>query len=620
MAALSDEIRAQFAELQALFDDEDVDYAAALAKVAEIEEAFDGEAIPKELCRSRMFCLLKLGKYAEVLAAQGESSATEQAYANYKLGNINPAKKLLDDDSAMEVEDEDDIFPGTLRAQIAFRSGDMAGAKKGFEDILNTGVEDVAINVAASQIALGQHSLALKTLRKGEVISEWVTLYNQGCAEISVGNTNAALGTLAKALKLATKDEDATQDELAMVRGQLGVLYQRMGRDKDAADCYEKAGDKNPAVQGVITNNQIALKASDSTKVNDFLKKLDAVKESVAKSGIQGEVLTLNKALLMVQGKKDQATAAVAEVRDASVKTLLEAAMAYQKKDLQKCEQILKASNAPEAVAALGEFYAVHQKDEAKAVSYYAKLPVEDRIAALDTICAFSWRQKKADEVIKNLREAIESVKSDQKKLQSVLRTGMKWARELRDSTFQAEVAQLYLEQVDKDDAYFAQQLVLPLAAFDASRAVELAEDLVSKKAGERALACDPEELEQNVPLRLMQKTRQAEATTASSDGAVGVEGVQLLKNKRKRKPRYPKGFDPANPGPAPDPERWLPKHQRSTFKNKKKRGNKLARGPQGAGAGAADLEVKKGPTTKNVDIATEEVARKGNKNKKKKK
>ncbi|KAL2344968.1 hypothetical protein Fmac_006253 [Flemingia macrophylla] len=29
-------------------------------------------------------------------------------------------------------------------------------------------------------------------------------------------------------------------------------------------------------------------------------------------------------------------------------------------------------------------------------------------------------------------------------------------------------------------------------------------------------------------------------------------------KKKRKRKPRYPQGFDPANPGPPPDPERWL--------------------------------------------------------------
>lgn len=55
-------------------------------------------------------------------------------------------------------------------------------------------------------------------------------------------------------------------------------------------------------------------------------------------------------------------------------------------------------------------------------------------------------------------------------------------------------------------------------------------------------------------------------------------------KKKRKRKPRYPKGYDPANPGPPPDPERWLPRRERSTYRPKRK--DKRAaqvRGSQGA-------------------------------------
>ena len=55
-------------------------------------------------------------------------------------------------------------------------------------------------------------------------------------------------------------------------------------------------------------------------------------------------------------------------------------------------------------------------------------------------------------------------------------------------------------------------------------------------------------------------------------------------KKKRKRKARYPKGFDPANPGPPPDPERWLPKRERSSYRPKRK--DKRAaqvRGSQGA-------------------------------------
>lgn len=46
-------------------------------------------------------------------------------------------------------------------------------------------------------------------------------------------------------------------------------------------------------------------------------------------------------------------------------------------------------------------------------------------------------------------------------------------------------------------------------------------------------------------------------------------------KTRRKRKPRYPKGYDPSKPNgglPPPDPERWLPKWQRSDAKKKQKR------------------------------------------------
>nr|XP_043633596.1 signal recognition particle subunit SRP72-like [Erigeron canadensis] len=42
-------------------------------------------------------------------------------------------------------------------------------------------------------------------------------------------------------------------------------------------------------------------------------------------------------------------------------------------------------------------------------------------------------------------------------------------------------------------------------------------------------------------------------------------------KKKRKRKPRYPKRFDPAKPGPALDPERWIPSRERSSFRLKRK-------------------------------------------------
>lgn len=79
------------------------------------------------------------------------------------------------------------------------------------------------------------------------------------------------------------------------------------------------------------------------------------------------------------------------------------------------------------------------------------------------------------------------------------------------------------------------------------------------------------------------------------TSGAKHVEGAHVARlevpeetkktraKKRKRKPRYPKGFDPANPGPPPDPERWLPKRERSSYRPKRKDKRAQVRGSQGA-------------------------------------
>ena len=51
---------------------------------------------------------------------------------------------------------------------------------------------------------------------------------------------------------------------------------------------------------------------------------------------------------------------------------------------------------------------------------------------------------------------------------------------------------------------------------------------------------------------------------------------------KRKRTVQYPKNFDPKNPGQEPDPERWLPKWQRSRFKKIAKKKGIYLKGAQG--------------------------------------
>ena len=67
----------------------------------------------------------------------------------------------------------------------------------------------------------------------------------------------------------------------------------------------------------------------------------------------------------------------------------------------------------------------------------------------------------------------------------------------------------------------------------------------------------------------------------------------------RRHKPLFPKSFNPDKPGPLPDPERWLPKNQRTRQVKKTKKGGT---GFQG-GAPVGDV-------TKTVSTAQSEISK----------
>lgn len=68
-----------------------------------------------------------------------------------------------------------------------------------------------------------------------------------------------------------------------------------------------------------------------------------------------------------------------------------------------------------------------------------------------------------------------------------------------------------------------------------------------------------------------------------------GHDVVEKSKKKKKRKPKLPKVYDPNIP---PDPERWLPKHERSNYKKRKDRRYRdtgIGKGTQGVASGSSD-------------------------------
>ena len=59
-----------------------------------------------------------------------------------------------------------------------------------------------------------------------------------------------------------------------------------------------------------------------------------------------------------------------------------------------------------------------------------------------------------------------------------------------------------------------------------------------------------------------MPEHKKIKKTTDVDVQSIGGGAQIYIPMTRKRKTQLPKNFDPQNPGPVPDPERWLPKWQ----------------------------------------------------------
>lgn len=84
-------------------------------------------------------------------------------------------------------------------------------------------------------------------------------------------------------------------------------------------------------------------------------------------------------------------------------------------------------------------------------------------------------------------------------------------------------------------------------------------------------------------------------AEDTATPGA-GDQKKTAAKKKKKKKTKLPKNYDP---NVTPDPERWIPKWERSTYKKRGRKAREAAigRGPQGAVGNAADLDASNRPT-----------------------
>jgi signal recognition particle subunit SRP72 len=164
-----------------------------------------------------------------------------------------------------------------------------------------------------------------------------------------------------------------------------------------------------------------------------------------------------------------------------------------------------------------------------------------------------------------------------------------------------ARLVLAYGRDADKQAAYIAQLPALSVpesldvATLEATPAPELARRVTRKGAQKKqqaasasasaAAAAGGEDTDTDGEDGDEKEVGGVSASMAKAASRTAAKAKAKAKKALRKPKRFPKGFDPANPGPMPDPERWLPRWERSNQKKygrKKQQGNAI-RGAQGS-------------------------------------
>lgn len=511
-----------------------------------------------------------------------------------------------------------------LEAQILWRQEELKECITSYENLFKQFkvANDVKTNIVAAYVAGGRAAEvpSLMETLKVQPRTGFELAYNAACAVIDKEDYAKAEELLQLAHRIGQEaliEEDVPEEdlegELAFISVQLAYVRQMQGRVDEALESYNTILKKKPADPpsvAVATNNLIALKGARDLfdalkKTEKLLEKKDAGQKLQFAENLeyklsvrQKEGLSFNRCLLLLHSNKldqarDFASLLSKTFPDSAVPAVLSSSLLWKEGKAQKADELLAdfAEKHPEAgtnvhfvraqaVAAAGNYL-----QAAKYLELITSLRHKPgMIATLVALKGRGGNVKGAEAVFDEAIEFWDSYMGDDDRT-TILETILQEAAAFKLKHNNMEAAAKLYERLMKSPSPVVRSealhgLVSSYAYTNPDKAAEYEKKLPAL-GGLSGL--DVEALEKVPPWSLNVKRGRAVEETGDKAGEDRSENAKV-KKKRKRKPLYPKGFDPANPGPPPDPERWLPRKERSSYRPKKgKRNQAPIRGSQGS-------------------------------------
>lgn len=193
-----------------------------------------------------------------------------------------------------------------------------------------------------------------------------------------------------------------------------------------------------------------------------------------------------------------------------------------------------------------------------------------------------------ASRVFKN---AVEWYKKNQTSGRSDLSALWRQAADFHLRGGEPQIAAQSLEELlrlNPSDSKTLAQLVIAYSNFDPAKAQSLSKKLPPCTLTNSAEVDALETSNWMMGTKVIKKVTKVEASPKPGSGTAELLEKKKKDKKKKRKPRLPKNYVA---GATPDPERWLPKHERTGYRKKRDRRTKeVMKGSQGAATGASDL------------------------------
>ncbi|XP_053976060.1 signal recognition particle subunit SRP72 [Hylaeus volcanicus] len=572
----------------------------------------------------KIVCFIQLSKFNDALQfiTKNPKLSTnlhfEKAYCLYRLNQVPEALKVVENvpNPSMKLKE--------LKAQILYRLEKYEDCFAVYRDIIKNSHDEYEderetnLGAVTVNLAIEDSAVEVPMLRE----DTYELTYNAACRLIAQGSKGdkAILAEAERKLKTAEKmckeglEEDGVadeeiEDEIGIIRVQLGYCLQLQGREKEAQALYASALKAKPddiALVAVASNNLMCLNRDQN--VFDSKKRMKTATHDSLEHKLtsrQRRNIAYNQCLLALYTDQAEQCQALCNKLAKDHPVLAADAMFI------KAMQLAKEGKAKEAAKLLTQ-YAVGDKElRMKLVCVQLLLSQDERQEAIDILENLNERDRSLPGIVSAL-VTLHMADNNREKASAALKNAMNYYKKNKETTANLgelwrQAADFYLREKDfrvmadilqemldasPSDTKTLAQLVVTYAQFSPEKAY-----LLSKRLPPLHDLSETTDIDALESSNWVIGTKVIKKKIEPSPGKPTIDATQKKRKKRKRKGKLPKNYDPNVP---PDPERWLPRHERSGFRKKRDRRNRDAamKGTQGAAAGASDLyDITKMPT-----------------------